>query len=38
MNIAASRSAMCKTHGGGRRCMFQGCDKSAAVPTDYCKR
>jgi len=28
----------CKTHGGGMRCKFEGCETSAERPSDYCKK
>ncbi|EYU23400.1 hypothetical protein MIMGU_mgv1a004206mg [Erythranthe guttata] len=34
--VNMGRTAFCKAHGGGRRCEFLGCTKSAEGRTDFC--
>lgn len=29
-------SQFCTSHGGGKRCKVEGCDKSAQSSTDFC--
>ena len=31
-------SAQCTSHGGGKRCKVQGCEKSAQSSTNFCVR